>query len=146
MAAILFRSQSVQILHGDPSCSEETIYQVWWPDNSLWPTDTIWQHRSKSTLAHCQTWLVAWQHQAISWTNADLSSVRSSGNHQGALLYGDLKIPLSKIKLKIVCLQWHTDFWETNELKWPVRFCDISQHHDCKPFSMEILLALREMM
>ena len=27
----------------------------------------------------------AWRHQAITWTNVDLSSVRSSENHQGAI-------------------------------------------------------------
>ena len=31
-------------------------------------------------------WLVAWWHQAITWTNVDLSSVRSSGIHLSAIL------------------------------------------------------------
>ena len=46
---------------------------------SLKPCDAIWRHRSRSKLA--QEWLVAWWHQAIIWTNVDLSSVRSSGIH-----------------------------------------------------------------
>ena len=31
-------------------------------------------------------WLVAWQHQAITWTNVDLSSLRTSGIHLRAIL------------------------------------------------------------
>ena len=30
-------------------------------------------------------WLIAWQHQAITWTNVDLSSVGSSGIHMRAI-------------------------------------------------------------
>ena len=37
---------------------------------SLRPSDAIWRHRSGSTLT--------WWHQAITWTNVDLSSVRPS--------------------------------------------------------------------
>ena len=51
--------------------------------NSLWPRDAIWRHRSVLTLA--QVWLVAWRHQAITWTNVDLSSIRSSDIHLRAI-------------------------------------------------------------
>ena len=44
--------------------------------NSLWPSN-LGQHWFRQ-------WLVAWRHQAIAWTNVDLSSVRWSGiRHQG---------------------------------------------------------------
>ena len=44
--------------------------------NSLWPSDIIGlgQH-------WLGQWLVAWRHQAITWTNVDLPSARSSGIH-----------------------------------------------------------------
>ena len=55
------------------SCSHLKLY---WPFlllsiNSLRFRDAIWWHRSGSTLAQ---WLVAWEHEAITWTTADLSS------------------------------------------------------------------------
>ena len=40
-------------------------------------------------------WLVAWQHQAITWTNVDLSSVRSLGIHLRALSLDDVKKPIN---------------------------------------------------
>ena len=46
-------------------------------------SDAIWRHKSGSTVA--QAWLVAWWHQAISWTKVDLSSVRSCDIHLRAI-------------------------------------------------------------
>ena len=40
-------------------------------------------------------WLVAWRHQAITWT-VDLSSVRSLGINLRALSLDDVKIPINK--------------------------------------------------
>ena len=40
--------------------------------NSLWPGNAIWCHKLVSTLAQV-IWLVAWPHNAITWTNVDLS-------------------------------------------------------------------------
>ena len=45
--------------------------------NSLWPSATIWLYRSGSTLAS--------RHQAITWTNIDLSSKVFCGIHLGAI-------------------------------------------------------------
>ena len=45
--------------------------------NSLGPSDATWRWRSWSTLVR----VMAWRHQAITWTNVDLSSVRSCGIH-----------------------------------------------------------------
>ena len=55
-------------------------------------------------------------HQAITWTNVDLSSVRSRGIHGRALSWEDLKIPISKARLKIPCLESHPDLPGANEL------------------------------
>ena len=55
----------------DVSCSQSFAF------NSFWPIDAIWCHISGSTLAQ----VMAWGHQAITWTNVHLLSVRSSVIH-----------------------------------------------------------------
>ena len=71
--------------------------------NSLRPSDAIWRHKSGSTLA--QVWLAAWRHQAITWTNVDLSSVRSSGIHQRAISWEIPQPPFTQVSLKITFLK-----------------------------------------
>ena len=52
----------------------------WYQVNSLWPSydygylEILGQHWFRY-------WLLAWQHQAITWTTVDLASTRSSGIH-----------------------------------------------------------------
>ena len=63
-------------------------------------------------------WLAAWRHQAFTWTNFDLSSVRSFDIHMRAI---SLEIPqpsISKIRLKINYIsfkfprgQWVKSLW-----------------------------------
>ena len=61
-------------------------------------------------------WLVAWWHQAITWTNVDLPSVMPCGIHLRAFSGENLKRPASKTSLKIV--YWlHPDFTGASELK-----------------------------
>ena len=57
-----------------------------------------------------------WRHQAMTWTNADLSSVKSSGIHWRALSWEDLKIPISATRSKIPFLESHSDLPRANEL------------------------------
>ena len=70
--------------------------------NTLWPGDTIWRQGSR------------W-HQAITWTNVDLSSLRSSDVHlreisleisQPSITKISLKNHFSKILLKSPMAQW----------------------------------------
>ena len=63
--------------------------------NSLGPSDVgdLGQH-------WIRWWLVAWRHQAITWTNVDLLSGRSCGIHLTTLSQEDFKIPISKARLK----------------------------------------------
>ena len=61
-------------------------------------------------------WLGACRHQAITWTNVDLSSVMSCGIHQRTLSWGDLEIPISKSRLKIPLFESHSDLPGANEL------------------------------
>ena len=44
---------------------------------------------------------IAWWHQAITWTNVDLSSVRSSDNHLKAIAPEMPQPSITKIALKI---------------------------------------------
>ena len=51
--------------------------------NSLWLSDAIWRQRSGSTLAQIMACCLL--HQAITWTNVDWSSVKSSDIHIKAI-------------------------------------------------------------
>ena len=71
--------------------------------NSLGLSEAIWHRRSWSLVQV----MACWRHQAITWTNVDLSSVRSCGIHLRTLSKEDLKIPISKARLKITLLKPH---------------------------------------
>ena len=62
-------------------------------------------------------WLVAWRHQAITWTNVDWSSVKSSGIHIRSISQEMPQPSITKICLKIRYLKYHSNFPGTNELK-----------------------------
>ena len=62
-------------------------------------------------------WLVAWRHQAITWTNVDLSSVRSSGIYLRAISYEIPQPPFIKFSLKITYLKLIWNLPGANELK-----------------------------
>ena len=62
-------------------------------------------------------WLVAWRHQAITWTNVDLSSVRFSySNHQRVIPQGKTWSSITEISLKISNLNFDSNFPGANEL------------------------------
>ena len=61
-------------------------------------------------------WLVAWRHQAITWTNVDLSSVRFSGIHLRAISQEIPQPSITKIHLKITYSKFHSNFPGANEL------------------------------
>ena len=62
-------------------------------------------------------WLDAWRYQTITWTNVDLSSVRSCIIHLRTLSKEALKVPISKASLKIEFLKLHPNLPGANELK-----------------------------
>ena len=51
-------------------------------------------------------WLVAWRHQPITWTNVDLSSVRSRDYHLRAISQEIPQPPINEISLRITYIQW----------------------------------------
>ena len=71
--------------------------------NSLWPSDVIWRQRSRSILV--QVMAFAWRHQAITWTNVDLSSVRSSYIYLMAISQEIHQSSVTKISMKITHLK-----------------------------------------
>ena len=63
-------------------------------------------------------WLVAWRHQAITWTNVDLSSVRSCGIHVRTISQEIPQPSITKISLKITSLEFISNLLGANELKY----------------------------
>ena len=61
-------------------------------------------------------WILAWQHQAITRTNVDWSSVKSSDIHIRAISQEMHRPPITKICFKIICLKFHSNFPGDNEL------------------------------
>ena len=82
-------------------CTEERIKRVFVKFHhnaiiSLWPRDAIWWHRSGATLPQVMACCLI-----ITWTNVDLSTVRSIESHMRAI---SQEIPhqlITKIGLKI---------------------------------------------
>ena len=130
--------------------------------NSLWPIDTICQHRSRSGLAqvmaccltapshyivltHCglvmpygdidQHWL---RHQAITWTNVDFSSVMSHDIHLREISQEIPRPSIIEMSLKMTCLKWYSNLPGANELtRWADEFyslwcIDVCECRFCK--------------
>ena len=62
-------------------------------------------------------WLVAWWHQAITWTNVDLSSARSSGIHLRTISWDIRQPPFTKVSLKFTYLKLIWNLLRANELR-----------------------------
>ena len=64
-----------------------------------------------------RSWLVAWRHQAITWTNVDLSSVRSNDIHLTAISQEITQQSIIEISLQITHLKFHSNVPGANELR-----------------------------
>ena len=62
-------------------------------------------------------WLVAWRHQAIAWTNVVWSLVKSRDIHIREISQEMPQPSITKIRLKITYLKFHSNFPGSNELK-----------------------------
>ena len=82
-------------------------------------------------------WLVAWGHQAITWSHVDLSSVRSSVNHLQAI---SQEIVLfrhqSKISLKITYKIFHSNLFPRGQ--WVNSLSDAYLHQYNTPTLLQI--------
>ena len=61
-------------------------------------------------------WLGGWRHQAITWTNVDLSSVKSSDIHIKEISQEAPQPPINKNSLKIDYLKFYSNVSGNNEL------------------------------
>ena len=61
-------------------------------------------------------WLVAWQPQAITWTNVDLLSVRSNDIHLRTISQEISQLPITEISFKITYLKFRSNLSGTSEL------------------------------
>ena len=77
--------------------------------------------------------LVAWRHQAITWTNVDLSSGRSSDINLRASLQEIHQPSITEIIWKIKYLEFHSNFPGVNELNIPVTAAGVCWSTYCKP-------------
>ena len=76
----------------------------------------LWRHmvqRSGSTMVQ----VMAWRHQAITWTNVDWSSLTSSDIHMRAVSQEMLQASVTKLSLKIIYLKFYSNLPGANELK-----------------------------
>ena len=84
--------------------------------NSFASNDDTWWQRTRSTLVHVIT--CAWWHQAITWTNVQLSYIRSNDIHLRATSQEILQPSVSKISLKIIYHCFHANLPGANHLNW----------------------------
>ena len=101
--------------------------------NLLWPSEVIWhlgQHRFR-------LWLVAWWHQAKTWTNADISSVRSLGMYFSVISLKKINIFIQGMLLKMLSAKWCFRVWciknfcfNTDIILW--KCIDPKQHSETK--------------
>ena len=84
--------------------------------NSLWPSNAIWWYSFGLTSAQPHSsgneWPFAWWHQALTWTNIDLSWVIKS--HDIHLMVISLEM---QTNLKISCLKFNSNIPGANELR-----------------------------
>ena len=79
--------------------------------NSLWPIDAMCHLRSWLTPVH----VMAWWHEAITWTNLNLPS-RSSSIHSRVMLTRILNVSIPMLCLKCTDLKWQPHLPGHNEL------------------------------
>ena len=89
------------------------------------PANERWYYIVLSPLFGCAHTQNAWRHQAITWTNVDLSSVGSSDIHLRASSQEIPQPSMTEIIWKIKYLKFHLNFPGANELRlgWAWKAC-----------------------
>ena len=98
-----------------------------------------WYHIRANKLTHCglvtlygdmelgqhwlRKWLVAWRHQAITWTNVDLSLVRSINIHLRAISPEIPQLSITRITLKTTYPKFYSNSPGANELSTYLEMC-----------------------
>ena len=93
----------------------EINWRIVFKKNSMWPGETRWQTRSGSTLI--QVIASAWLHEAINRTNVELPLIKPCGIRLRVSSSEDMKIPISKTRLKITFSKLHPDLQGANGLE-----------------------------
>ena len=97
--------------------------------NTLWLSDAIWRQRAGSTPAKVMVW-----HQAITWTNVDLSLVRSNDIHLKAISQQDTSYINHQDYLESYLFKSYSNFPGVNDLshsKSAIRMaCDALCYND----------------
>ena len=75
----------------------------------------------------------AWRHQALSWTNVDLLSVRSSDLHSRAVSEEILHPSMNKISLKIIYRKFHPNVPGFNSLTTDVLLTFLCPRYSITP-------------
>ena len=99
------------ILHNNMRCLniQTSEYNI----NSFWPSDTIWRHRSWSTLAQVMACcLTAPSH----YLNQCWLIVKSSDIHIRAISQEMSQLSVTTTRLKITYIKFHSNFPGTNEI------------------------------
>ena len=73
-------------------------------------------------------WLVAWRHQAITWTNVDFTSIGPFSTHLRRISQEMLKISIHKMSLKTLLRKPFPHLSGANELNDSLKKCD---HAEC---------------
>ena len=90
--------------------ASNNLLGMWLLINAGIKVNSLWRQRPRSTLF--QVMVVAWRHQAITWTNIDLPSVRSIGIHLSTIQ----EPSITKISYKITFLKFLWNLPGANEL------------------------------
>ena len=77
---------------------------------------SLWLWKFSAVYSWKYAIILAWRHQAITWTNVDLSSLRSSDVHLRAIALEISQPSVTKIILKIIFLRCYWNLQGANEL------------------------------
>ena len=92
---------------------------IWHTNVSLTHCGLVTPYGGRDLGQHwCSKWLVAWRHQPITWTNVDLSSIRSHYVHLRAISLVISQPSVTKISLKIIFLRFYWNLPRANKLNW----------------------------
>ena len=77
----------------------------------------LWHYGDINLVQHwLRQWIVSWWHQAITWTNVDISSERSGGIHLSAILQEIPQSSVTEISFKMTYLKFCSNLPGANEL------------------------------
>ena len=98
--------------------SRQNVIEKGWPwwETALTHWGLVMPYGDRELCQHwLRQWLVAWRHQAITWTNIDLSSVRSCGVNVRTISQEIPQLSIIKIGFKTTSLKFLLNLLGVNE-------------------------------